>query len=420
MTGSLSVTDVAVDGRKVGVRCVDGMITDIGPDVAPRPGDEVIRAEGRRLVSPLINGHTHAAMTLFRGHGDDLPLMRWLKEIIWPLEARLEPEDVYWGVRLACLEMVASGTTCFWDMYWHPHAAARAVRDAGLRATIGIPLIDSDTSPKELKVQTVATLAQLLEVDGLITPALAPHAIYTVSEESLRWVAELAFERDLPVHMHLAETEPEVQDCLNAHGERPVAYVDRLGLLGGRTLLAHGVWVEPAELSVIAERQATIVTNPVANLKLGVGNVFDYLAARRAGVAVGLGTDGPASNNSLDMFDDLKIFALVQKHRAADPAAVSADEAWALGTGARAPLLGQARQIAVGQPADFLLLRDQTTELSFGEQYSAMVYGATGAIVDTVVVNGRVLMHQRAISGADEILDRARACARRLGLAPPQ
>jgi 5-methylthioadenosine/S-adenosylhomocysteine deaminase len=412
---SLTVTGAVLEGERVGLRAQDGLIAELGPEVRPRTGDETIDAAGDILVAPLVNGHTHAAMTLFRGSGGDLPLMRWLRETIWPVEARLEPEDVYWGTRLACLEMIRSGTVRFWDMYWHPQAAARAVRDAGLRATVGAPLIDADRTVAALRDDAKRSLDALAHDGGTIGVALAPHAIYTVSEQSLRWIAGVAQERELPVHIHLSETEQEVIDCLDAHGERPAAYLDRLGLLGPRTLLAHGVWLDERELDLIAARGTTVVTNPVANMKLGVGNAFPYLQARRAGVRVGLGTDGPGSNDSLDLLADLKTFALLQKHQAGDPAAVDALEAWEIATGMRAPLLGGGR-LEVGGPADFLLLRAGAPELRFGELSHALVYSAPGSVVDTTVVAGRVLMRGGEVEGAEEIAALATERARGLGL----
>src|SRR6188472_1779937 len=252
--------------------------------------------------------------------------------------------------------MLRSGTTRFWDMYWQPGATARAVADSGIRAAIGAPLFDLNGSPAELRDAAQRGLDALSGYGPEITPALAPHAIYTVSEESLRWIGELSAERDLPVQIHLSETEAEVQDCLAAHGERPAFYLDRLGLLSERTVLAHGVWLDPDELALVAERGATVVANPVANMKLAVGGVFPHPAARAAGVAVGLGTDGAGSNDSLDLLADLKTFALAQKHAAGDPTAIDAAEAWAVACGARAPLLG-ASALQVGAPGDFLLLR---------------------------------------------------------------
>ena len=413
---ALVVENALLDGRRMGVRCENRSIAALSSDVEARQGDEVIDAGGAHLVAPLVNGHTHAAMTLFRGSGGDLPLMPWLEEKIWPIEAKLSAEDVYWGARLACAEMLRSGTTRFWDMYWHPEATARAVADAGIRATIGAPLFDLNGSPEKLRESALRSLEALSACGPEITPGLAPHAIYTVSEESLRWIGELSADRDLPVQIHLSETEKEVQDCIAEHGVRPAAYLDRLGLLSERTILAHGVWLDPEELALVAERGATVVTNPVANMKLAVGGVFPHPAARTAGVAVGLGTDGAGSNDSLDLLADLKVFALAQKHAAADPTAIDAAEAWAVATGARAPRLGAGEPLTVGAAADFLLLRPDSPELGIGDLVADLVYAAAGSAVATTVVAGKVLMRDGELPGLEEIVARAAERAERLGL----
>lgn len=412
---TLRIENALLDGERVEVRCENGVIAAIGNGIEAQPGDETIDAGGAHLLPPLVNGHTHAAMTLFRGSGGDLPLMPWLEEKIWPVEAKLDDEDVYWGARLACAEMLRSGTTRFWDMYWRPEATARAVTDAGLRATIGAPLFDLNGSPGKLRESAHRSLEALAGFGPRITPALAPHAIYTVSEESLRWIGELSAERSLPVQIHLSETEKEVQDCIAAHGARPAFYLDRLGLLSERTVLAHGVWLDPDELALIAERGGAVVTNPVANMKLAVGGVFPHPAARAAGVPVGLGTDGAGSNDSLDLLADLKTFALAQKHAAADPTAIDAAEAWAVAVGERAPLLG-ATPLEPGAPADFLLLRPDSPELGIGDLAADLVYAAAGAAVDTVVVAGEVLMRGGELPELTEIVTRAAERAGRLGL----
>jgi 5-methylthioadenosine/S-adenosylhomocysteine deaminase len=411
----LTIENALLDGERVGLRCAGGLIAALGPEVRAEPGEETIDAGGAPLVAPLINGHTHAAMTLFRGSGGDLPLMPWLQERIWPVEAKLEAEDVYWGARLACAEMIRSGTTRFWDMYWQPRATARAVADAGMRATIGAPLFDAGGAVDAMKASARESLAMLAGQPATISPALAPHSIYTVGEDSLRWIAELGGEHRVPIQIHLSETADEVEECVAAHGRRPAAYLDRLGMLNERTVLAHGVWLDPEELALVAERGATVVTNPVANMKLAVGGVFPHPAARAAGVAVGLGTDGAGSNDSLDLLADLKTFALAQKHAAADPTAIDAAEAWAVATGARAPLLG-AGELAVGEPADFLLLRGGSPELGIGELTAGLVYAASGAVVDTTVIAGRPLMRGGIVPELEEIVARTAERARRLGL----
>ena len=320
---SLAITGATLDGDEVVLRAENGVIAEVGGDVSARDGDEVLDGSGTAIVPGLVNSHTHAAMTLFRGFGDDLPLMEWLQSKIWPTEAKLDADDVYWGARLACVEMIRAGTVRFWDMYWQPEATARAVVDAGMRSTIGAPLIDTGMGAASLRNDAIESLDALEGIER-VDRALAPHAIYTVSEESLRWIGEQSAERDLPIHIHLSETEGEVNDCVKEHGDRPAAYLDRTGALGPRTLLAHGVWLDDAELDLIAERGATVVSNPVANLKLAAGRVFDYPAVKKRGIGVALGTDGAGSNNSLDVLQDVKYLSLLQKHEARDPAARAA------------------------------------------------------------------------------------------------
>jgi 5-methylthioadenosine/S-adenosylhomocysteine deaminase len=415
---SLIVRDARLDDAVVAVRVEEDRIVAVGADVEPADGDEVLDAGGMAVVPGLVNGHTHAAMTLMRGYGGDLPLLQWLQDRIFPIEAKLTADDVYWGTRLACIEMIRSGTARFWDMYWQPEAVARAVQDAGIRASVALPLVDGLDADKSdgLRADAERSLDALADVGPRITPTLGPHSIYLVSEKSLHWIAELSSDRDLRVHIHLSETEGEVQDCVATHGVRPAPYLDRIGLLTPRTLLAHGVWLDDDELGLVGERGATIVTNPVSNLKLAVGRVFPYAKARRQGIPVGLGTDGASSNNSLDLFQDMKHLALVQKHAERDPAAMPATEAWAVATGQRAPVLGQPGRLAVGEPADFLLVRSDAPELTPGDLVANLVYAAAGSVVDTTVVAGQVLMRDGEIGDEAEVRAGAIASARRLGV----
>jgi 5-methylthioadenosine/S-adenosylhomocysteine deaminase len=415
---SLTVVNGTLDGERAGIRAEGGAIVELGPRIRPRDGDEVINADGMAILPGLVNGHTHAAMTLFRGHGDDLPLMRWLEEVVWPVEARLNEEDVYWGTRLACLEMIRTGTVRFWDMYWHPAATVRAVEDAGIRATVSAPLVDVGAAAGRDGIPEMAkrSLQEIGEAGPLVAPALGPHAIYTVSEQGLRWIGEASAQRDLPIHIHVSETQDEVARCVAQHAARPAEYLDRVGVLSPRTLLAHGAWLDESELALVADRGATIVTNPVANLKLAVGRVFPYRAVRRHRIPVGIGTDGAGSNDSLDLLSDLKILALVQKHEARDPSVLPAEEAWRIATGQDAPLLGATGLIEESQPADFLLVRSDTPELGVGDFVADLVYAASGAVVDTAVVNGKVLMRGGVVDGAEGVLAKARERCARLGL----
>ncbi|MFM7061176.1 MAG: amidohydrolase [Actinomycetes bacterium] len=412
MTRALTITGARLaTGGIGGLRAVDGTITEIGPGVVAQQGDEHLDAAGLTMVPPLVNGHTHASMTLLRGYGDDLALMEWLQTRIWPAEARLTPEHVYWGARLAAVEMIRSGTLRFWDMYFHMHEVARAVVDAGLRASVSQVILEIPDAPDDARPEAAEDgLARLAGAGPLVTPCLGPHAIYTVSAPSLRLVAELSERHDVPIHIHVAETRGEVDDCVRDHGLRPAAYLDSLGLLTQRTVLAHGVHLDDAELAIVAERGATLVTCPVSNMKLAVGGTFRYPTAHAAGCAIGIGTDGAASNNSLDLLQDIKVLALLQKHAAVDPAALPATDAWAIATGAMAPRLG-ATPLAVGEPADLLLLDLDVPELLLAPLDAALVYSATGAVVDTAIVDGRVLMRSRIIEGEDEVRTRAAEAA---------
>lgn len=416
---SLLITGAAIHGRESSLRAANGLITEIGPGLATQPGEEVINGSGMALVPGLVNGHTHAAMTLFRGYADDLPLMEWLEGHIWPAEARLEYDDVYWGTRLACAEMARAGVVAFFDMYWHPDAVAAAVQDSGLRATIGGPLVDMNDAARgaEVRASAAAMLDQLVATGDRVSLSLSPHSIYAVSEETLTWAGEISAERGIPVQIHLSETAGEVEDCVGQRGCRPAEYLDRIGLLTERAVLAHGVHLDDGELELIAERGATVITNPAANMKLAVGGVFPYPAAREHGVRVGLGTDGPGSNNSLDLLSDAKLFALLQKHHAGDAAVVTAAETMAVARGARSPLLGGTDELAVGAPADFVLVRLGSPELSLGDLDAGLVYAASGSVVDTTVVAGDVLVRGGVIEGEDEIVAKAQERARRLGIA---
>ncbi len=423
----LTVTNTVLDGETVGIEVEDGTIRRIGPEVHSGPHDRdgaehqaptIIDAGGAPVIPPLVNAHTHAAMTLFRGRADDLPLMRWLSEAIWPVEAKLEPDDVYWGARLACLEMIRGGVGTFWDMYWHPGATARAVADAGLRAVIGPPLLR--TGPDDAREGSREAYAESLdELAGAgpgVSAAVSPHAIYTVDRDGLEFAAALAADRGLPVHIHLSETASEVEDCQAGHGLRPAFYLDETGLLGPRTLLAHGVFLDRDELDLIAVRGATIVTNPAANMKLAVGGTFPMSAAREAGAALALGTDGPASNNALDPLADLRLMALLQRHSTVRADAIPVDEAWAIATGRRSELIGAAgTPLTPGAPADFVLLDPEAPELAVGSLTSNLVYAAASGAVRDLFVAGRPVMRNREVPEAAEIVARARERAARLG-----
>lgn len=420
----LLIRGVRRDDRIVDVAVGDdGAIAAIGENAGrDHEYDHEIEGRGRVLLPGLVNTHTHAAMTLFRGYADDLLLQPWLAERIWPLEAHLTADDVYWGTRLACLEMVATGTVGFNDMYFFMESAARAVDESGLRAQLSYGFIDlSDSEKRERECRATEGLVDAVEgmANPRISAAVGPHAVYTVSSEGLRWCADLARERNLGVHVHLAETETEVADAVRTSGRRPAALLDEAGLLGPRTVAAHGCWLDDAECRLMAQRGATVSHNPASNMKLATGRAMPYPALKRAGARVALGTDGAASNNSLDLFAEMKTAALLQKFAWSDPTVLPAREALALATEhAHAALRYAGGRLEAGAPADLVLVETRAPcNTPLHSAVSNAVYACPGTAVTTTLCAGRVLMHERVVPGADEVLagaaDAARALVRR-------
>jgi 5-methylthioadenosine/S-adenosylhomocysteine deaminase len=387
-------------------------------------GERVVDARGLHAFPSFKNGHTHVPMVLFRGFGDDMPLMEWLGKRIWPAEKHLTADDVYLGTRLGVLEMIRGGTTFFNEMYWHRPAIVRAVREMGVRALVGVTVID--VAGPEVLARQKAEVAELVAErraagappDDPVQLALAPHSIYTVSPPVLEWIGGVAGDEDLLVHIHLSETRREVEECLREHGCRPAHLLDRLGLVGPRLIAAHGQYLDEGELELLGAAGATVVHNPVANLKLATGEIFPYREARRAGVRVCLGTDGAASNNNLDMIEEMKVAALVQKHREVDATVLPADEALAMATtsASAAFRLGNGR-IEAGAPADLVLVDFSAPATQpLHDPVSALVYAANASNVHTTICGGRVLMHARRVEGCDEedIVAAAASAARRL------
>jgi 5-methylthioadenosine/S-adenosylhomocysteine deaminase len=413
----LLIRDALIEGESSSIGIDDGTIVFVGPEPVPSTGgdrgrpewgapDRIIDAAELHAFPSLHNGHTHAGMTLFRGWGDDLPLMEWLRDHIWPAEERMTAEDVYHGTRVAALEMIRSGTTYFNDMYWYADAIAQAVDELGIRAHLGSVFIDhgSVDVARRWREDVLRNVERRGQLGPRLQLALAPHAIYTVSAENLEWLGQLAREHDLLLHIHLSETRGEVEECVALHGVRPTHLLERVGLLGPNLIAAHGVFLDAEELDMLGQAGATVVHNPAANMKLATGGIFDYDAAKRAGVRVVLGTDGPGSNNNLDLMEELKLAALVQKHRSGDATSLPAAEALAMVTSsaARAFRLGSGR-LEAGEPADLILVDFSAPSTQpLHDPVSALVYAAHGAAVHTTICAGRVLMHDRVIEVADE------------------
>jgi 5-methylthioadenosine/S-adenosylhomocysteine deaminase len=350
------------------------------------------------LIAPgLINTHTHAAMSLFRGIADDLALQEWLEKFIFPAESRnLDAEFVRWGTRLACLEMLLGGVTTYTDMYYFEDVVAEATREAGMRgvlgqSVIGFPVADAKT-PADALARAEKFIARFHD-DRLIVPALAPHSIYTVSDDVLRQVRALADRTGAPVLIHLSETKRENDDTLAKRHMTPTAVLDSLGFFKGRTLAAHGVWLNDADLQILKARGVGIAHCPSSNMKLasGAAPVGKMLAL---GLAVGLGTDGPAgSNNDFNLFEEMDLAAKLQKVITLDPQALPATAALAMATIGGARALGLEKEIGsleTGKRADLITVRlDQPHAVPMYDVISQMAYALKASDVGDVMVNGK-------------------------------
>ncbi|HVP96877.1 amidohydrolase family protein [Methanoregula sp.] len=397
-------------------------ITDIGHEIRKRHRGEaeyIIEGDGALVLPGLSNTHTHAAMSLLRGYADDMILQDWLSQKIWPLEAHLTGEDVYWGTKLACLEMIRTGTTAFNDMYFFMEDAARAVDEAGIRALLCYGFIDlGDAAKREHECRATEALAAHIRklANPRIHAATGPHAPYTVSPEGLKWCAEFSREQDIPLHIHLSETEKEVNDCVAQHKKRPAALLDECGVLGPKTIAAHGCWLDDAECALLGKRGVSVSHNPASNMKLATHRALPYRELVHAGANVCLGTDGCASNNNLDLFEEMKIAALLQKFFWNDPTILAAPAALAMATTNGAKALGfGAGTLTAGAPADLILVSNRIPcNTPLHNAASNLVYACSGAAVETTICAGRVLMLEHEIPGEAEILAGASQAAAQL------
>lgn len=410
----------AFDGqRQIDLLIKGKYITQIAENITPPEGAEVLDATGKALIPGMINTHTHAAMTLLRGYGDDLPLMTWLQDYIWPIEDKMSEEDVYIGAKLAMLEMIKTGTTCYLDMYMHPMMGAKAAEEMGLRAMISYTLFDQGNAERaKLDRERSETYRETFarEFSDRIMFSLGPHAIYTVSGEQLQFCHDFCQKHGLKIHLHLSETEGEVQECLRLHGVRPVKYLEQLGILSPNLILAHVIWVDDEEMDLLAKYDVSVVHNPASNMKLASGYAFRYEEMRQRGIRVGLGTDGCSSSNNLDMFTAMRLASFLGKVWRFDSTAVKADDIFASATTIGADILGiNAGEIAEGKLADLCLIDLNRPEMvPVHNLTSNLVYSASGAMVDTVICDGRILMQGGYVEGEEQIIAEARAVAERL------
>jgi len=412
---SVLIRDVEVGRARVNIRIEGGRIAAIGADVG---GEAAAVIEGRGAVAlpGLYNTHSHAAMSLLRGYADDMPLQDWLSTKIWPLEAHLTGEDVYWGTKLACLEMIRSGTVAFNDMYFFMEEAARAVDEMGMKAQLAygfIDLFDEEKREKEIKATEKLVAAVKNRANPRIKAAVGPHAVYTVSPEGLRWCAEFSRQQNIGIHVHLSETEQEVKDCVEKTGMRPPALLDKCGCINPRTVAAHCCWLDTADCTLLGDRGAHASHNPTSNMKLAVHRAMPCAWLRDAGAGVCLGTDGCASNNNLDMFEEMKFAALLQKFFWDSQTLLPAEQTLAMATANGAAAMGfDGGRLEKGAAADIVLLdRNAVCNTPLHNPVSNAVYSCNGSTVTTVLCSGRILMQDRIVPGEEAILAGARTAA---------
>ena len=399
----------------------DGAVSYVGDAVsAPElRAENVLEGKGKLAMPGLINCHTHLAMTLFRGLAEDATLKTWLSETIWPLEAKLRPQDVYAGSLLGCLEMIRNGVTCFADMYFYEHKVAEAVEKAGLRAVLASGILEvSDWGRSEKMLKEAVGFAKRYRgyADGRITTSLGPHTVFACSEELLVKVREKASQADVGIHIHIAESKEMAEKIGRESSSSEVELLEKLGFLADDVLAAHCIHLTHEDMAILAKRGVKVVHNPVANLKLaqGVAKVKELMDA---GVTVGLGTDGAASNNSLDMFESMKVAALIQKAISGDPSALPSKKVLEMATirGAKAlELEEKVGSLEVGKRADIILIDLKKPNLTpLHDLCASLVYSAHGYDVDSVIVDGEVLMENREVKTLDEeaVMEKAQDAA---------
>ena len=411
--GRVERADVLIDRDAGTIRAVGS------PDeVADAAGAaaETLDAEGSLVIPGLVNAHTHVAMTLLRGYADDKPLDAWLREDIWPVEGAFSPDDVEAGAALGVVEMIRSGTTAFADMYFAMDRVADVVDRAGLRARLGHGVVTVGKDEEAAAADVAESLRVAAELDGAadgrIRTAFMPHSLTTVGEDHLRAGIADAREAGVPVHLHANETLDEVDPIVAEQGERPLAYADDLGALDDSTFLAHGVHVDDTEIDLLAESGAAVVHCPASNMKLASG-MAPVQRLREAGVTVALGTDGAASNNDLDLFDEMRDAAMIGKLAAEDASAVPAEAVVEMATAAGADALGlPGGRIAEGAAADLAVVDLDAPHLTpVHDPVSHLAYAAHGSDVRHTVCDGRVLMRDREVLPFDVEAVRERAAA---------
>lgn len=404
--------NITVNGEVSDMLIKDGLISSIRHSSDQQPdGAETVDCSGKTAVPGFVNMHTHAGMSMMRGIGEDVSFHEWLKKI-WEVESRIDAEFVYHATKVACLEMIKTGTTTFNDHYWHMPMAYKAAQEMGLRAVLAYVICDRN-DPVESERQKLQC-AEMYELtsgwDSSATFAVAIHAIYSVSEPMILWATDFARQRGLKIHIHVSETEKEVEDCKAQHGCSPVEYLDRLGVLGPDVIAAHTLWLSEADIEILGKRGVTCVHNVNSNLKLASGYRFLYNELRDAGANICLGTDGCASSNNLDMLETIKTSAMIQKAWRKDSSAMPLNELISMATANAGKALGlNIGRLEEGALADILIVdTDNYNFLSPGTFEANLVYSAHSDCIDSVICNGRFVMKNRVVPGEKEILTEAR------------
>ncbi len=416
---SILLKSITVGGERKDILIAGSRIVKIAPEGScidwDLAGDvEVMECSGKWALPGFINMHTHAGMALMRGIGEDMIFQDWLKKI-WAIEAGFDYDYVYWSAKVACIEMIRTGTTTFNDQYWFFQACQKAASEMGIRPAVGYDIIDHG-DPEEARRQMdqcerkYEEVKDLWQKDGAIYE-LAFHAIYSVSEPMMIWAADFARKHDIPLHIHLCETRREVEDCKAAHGGlTPVEYLDAIGVLGPNLLAAHCLWLSEHDIELLASHGVHCIHNINSNTKLSSGYKFLYNELRDAGVNVCIGTDGCASSNNLDILEAMKTSALFQKAWRNDPKALPLPELLDMATinGAKALRLDSGR-LEEGALADISIVEtDSSYFLSPGPFLANLVYSAHSDCIDSVIAGGKFVMRGREIAGEREILHEAR------------
>lgn len=384
----------------------DGKISYIGKDLPDSfAADEVIDGKGMLATAGMVNTHGHVSMTLLRSYADDMALMDWLENKIWPIEAKMNAKDIYWGAMLGIAEMLKSGTTCFADMYCFMDDVARAVAETGIRANLSRGLIGLAPDKDEKLAENTQLVKDWQGYDnGRIRITYGPHAPYTCPVEYLQQVIEAAQANNAEIQMHLCETKGEVENCIKEHGVTPIKLMDQLGMFEQGTIAAHCVYLTEDDMDIMAAKNVRVAHNPQSNLKLASG-IAPVARMLEKGICVGLGTDGASSNNNLDMLEECRAAAMLHKTTTLNPLAVPAAQAWDMATVNGAKVLGfdELGRLSVGQQADIVLWNmHKPYWYPRHNKLSLLVYAANSSDADTVIVNGKVVLQNGSMTLFDE------------------